>query len=99
MMLVFEEEFADGEHQDERGQTHGKGGDEAAPHTACGCIAHVGSAVDANGSRGHLTHCHNIGKLLGSEPSVTGHHLALYQGEHGISASKAKQANLEECPE
>ncbi len=98
MVLIFEEEFADGEHQDEAGQTNGKGGYKTAPDAACGAVAYIGGAVDADRTWRHLTDGHDVGKLLGGEPTVDGDHLCLYQGEHGVTTSKAKEADLKECP-
>lgn len=96
MLLILQEELADGEHQDERREHHGKGGDDGAPHTARGREAYVGGRVDADGAGGHLADGHDVRKLLRRQPVVARHDLALYHGEHGIAASEAEQSYLEE---
>lgn len=98
MVLVFEEELTDGEHQDERGQAHGKGGHETAPNAACGSEAYIGGAINADRAWRHLTDGDDVGKLLRGEPTMDSDYLGLDQGEHGVAASKAKQADLKECP-
>ena len=39
---------------------------------------------------------HNVRELLGREPVVARHHLALYHREHGIAPAEAEKAYLEE---
>ena len=51
VLLVFQEELADGQHQDERGQHHGKGGYDGAPYAARGGEADVGGGIDADDVR------------------------------------------------
>ena len=107
MILVFHEKAADGKHQDQTGQHHGKGGDEAsqrAPYRGVAGIgqtgvSHVCGTVDSNGAGRALADGHNVCELAVCHPMVTAHNLALYHGNHGIAAPETEQANLEECPE
>ena len=106
VLLIFQKEFADGEHQDERRQHYGESGYARPKHSHARAvlfgyrgIAYIGCRIDADRTGSHLADCYDVGKLLRCEPAVTGDYLTLYHGQHGVSAAKTEQADFKECVE
>ena len=106
VLLIFQKEFADSEHQDERRQHYGESGYARPKHSHARAvlfgyrgIAYIGCRIDTDRTGSHLADCYDVGKLLWCEPAVTGDYLTLYHGQHGVSAAEAEQADFKECVE
>ena len=106
VLLIFQKEFADSEHQDERRQHYGESGYARPKHSHARAvlfgyrgIAYIGCRIDADRTGSHLADCYDVGKLLWCEPAVTGDYLTLYHGQHGVSAAETEQADFKECVE
>ena len=107
MVLVANQDAAEGKHDDERREYEGDGGNSAAQNAHKyavailhgGGVANVGGTVDAYRTRCHLADCHDVGELLGGNPVVARHHLAVDQRDDGVATSEAEESHLEESDE
>lgn len=85
-------------------QDDGEGGDEGAEEghigrVACrsdGGVADVGGGVDAYGTGGYLADSENVGKFCRSNPGMTGYHLVVDEGNHGVAATEGEESDEEE---
>ena len=62
-------------------------------------VALIAAPTFTNRSWSHLADCDNIRELLRTHPSIAGYHFALNHGKHGITATEAKEPDLEKCIE
>lgn len=107
MILVFHQELANSQHQDEAWEYYGKGGYETAKNSpiwlvACiynGAVAYICSAVYSYWPWSTLADCYDVGELSHCHPVVIANNFTLDHGDHSVSTSEAKETNLEECPE
>ena len=102
---VTQEQACYENHQDERRQDKSRCCGNTAEHrhearkasVMGGGVATIGCRVDADGTRRHLTYCHDVRKLGRCEPMMSHHGLCLYERQHAVTSSKAEETNLEEC--
>ena len=86
MVLVFQQEAGNQQHEDKRGQGDGEGGrgrpEDAHPMRATsiddGRVAYVGGGVDADRPGRHLRHGHDIGELTHRHPVMVSDDFTLY---------------------
>ena len=101
--VVFEahEEARHEDHQRERRQADGEGGDhrteDAAPEVSgldSDAVTHVGRRVDGDGAGGDLRHGDDVGELGVGHPLVLHDHLVLDQRQHGVAPAESEEAYL-----
>ena len=101
--LQAQEEACQDEHDRQRRQADGEGGDRRAEDAEERVVArlrpdrvaHVGRRVDGDGAGGHLAHGHDIRKFGVGHPRVADDHLVLDQRQHGVAAAESEEPDLE----
>ena len=107
MIFPFFVHFAKHEHDDERGQHHGKRSRKRTKNThefrgsllRKHFVANVSGRVDADGTGRHLRDGHDVGKHGVGDPAVYAHHLVLNERQHGVSAANGEHADKKEGKE
>ena len=86
MFLIFQEEFANGQHQDEGGEDYSKGSNDRSHDTPRRGESDVRSRINPDRSRCHLADCNNIRELLRAHPTITGYYFPLesWRASHNL---------------
>lgn len=84
-----------------------KGGREAAQNTHRygiagvdnGCVAAIGSGIDAYGAGRHLRDGHNVSKFACRHPVPMVHHLTLDERQHAVASTETEYSDFKKRDE
>lgn len=65
----------------------------------CGGVTAICSSINANRARSHLADCHNVCELSRTQPLMFHYGFHLYQRQHSVAPTEAKEPNLKESKE